>query len=756
MSAYEMMEIVNSTKLGAGLAESQFRKQRGSAGYRFASDKDQKRNNFFKYFAWLFDNRHGNKKVVRKAPKTYADKKEESRLRNAEISAAGRDIGEIPEVVNPERRKKCKKDFQSFCEEYFPDLFFMGWSDDHLKILNYFNQSVLKGGLFALACPRGNGKSTLAETACIWALLYAHRSFVVLIGSDEDHACNMLDSIKAEFENNERLAEDFPTMIYPVQKLEGISLRAKGQTHNGKRTRIGWTAKELILPTIKGCKASGGLIKVRGLTGRIRGMKYKREDGKAVRPDLVVLDDPQTDDSARSLSQCATREGIVAGAVLGLAGPGEKISGIMPCTVIKAGDMVDRILDRTIHPEWNGVKTKMVYSFPKNEKLWDEYAEIMADSYRERNNISLATEFYIANREAMDKGSVVAWEERFNEDEVSAIQHAMNLKFKNEVAFWSEYQNEPLPEDLGEEQQLEADEVARKLNNIKQNQIPLGCEYITMFIDVHGDLLYHTVVAWTDDFTGYVVDYNVSPEQNRRYFRKSDARPSMATIHKDKGLEGAIFATLNDLCNDYLSRIYSRDDGAGMKIQRVMIDANWGTSTDVIYQFCKQSEHAEKITPSHGRYVGAGSASFNEYKKKRGDRIGHNWRVPGIAGKRMVRHCVYDTNFWKSFVASRFLTALGDSGCLSLFGNDPYKHQLFADHMATEFRVKTEGRGRTVDEWKVKPGLTENHWFDCIVGCAVGASMLGASVPNAGYNGYAEAPKETISLAGMKRRAYSG
>ena len=62
-------------------------------------------------------------------------------------------------------------------------------------------------------------------------------------------------------------------------------------------------------------------------------------DGRSVRPSLVVLDDPQTDESARSLSQCAARESILAGAVLGLAGPGTKISGIMPCTVIRPGDV---------------------------------------------------------------------------------------------------------------------------------------------------------------------------------------------------------------------------------------------------------------------------------------------------------------------------------------------------------------------------------------------------------------------------------
>src|SRR5690606_4704432 len=102
-------------------------------------------------------------------------------------------------------------------------------------------------------------------------------------------------------------------------------------------------------------------------------------DGRPVRPSLVILDDPQTDESARSLSQCATREAILAGAVLGLAGPTEKIAGVMPCTVIRPGDMADKILDRELHPEWNGQRTKLVYSFPTNEQLWAQYAEVRSD-----------------------------------------------------------------------------------------------------------------------------------------------------------------------------------------------------------------------------------------------------------------------------------------------------------------------------------------------------------------------------------------
>jgi hypothetical protein len=49
--------------------------------------------------------------------------------------------------------------------------------------------------------------------------------------------------------------------------------------------------------------------------------------------------------------------------------------------------------------------------------------------------------------------------------------------------------------------------------------------------------------------------------------------------------------------------------------------------------------------PSHGRFVGASSIPFSEYKRKVGDRVGHNWRVPNVHGRRQVRHVVYDTNY---------------------------------------------------------------------------------------------------------------
>ncbi|MDC0936123.1 phage terminase large subunit family protein [Pirellulales bacterium] len=718
----QLARLLNSTPLGEVISERQLHRHRTRAGYRIG---DGKTIDLYRYTAWLKD------VYDRPQPSDDGDPyealKERAAARNAAISMAGRDIGELPEIVDYRRRDRAAADFQYFCEEYFPETFSLAWSDDHLKVIAKIEEAVIQGGLFAMAMPRGSGKTSICECACIWAVLYGHREFVCLIGSGEGHAVDMLDAIKTELEANDLLLADFPEVIYPIQSLDGIANRCSGQLYLGDRTHIGWTAREIILPTMPDSLASGAIVKVAGITGRIRGMKYKRSDGRSVRPSLVVLDDPQTDESARSLSQCAKREGILAGAVLGLAGPSQKISGIMPCTVICPGDMADNILDRDKHPEWNGERTKMVYSFPKNEKLWADYAEIRADSLRAGAGITAATEFYKKHRKAMDRGAKIAWSERFNPDELSAIQHAMNLKLQDEAAFFAEYQNEPLPADAGETEDLSTDDIAGKQNRMQRGEAPVGVQHLTAFIDVQQNLLYYVVAGWEQDFTGYVLDYGTYPDQQRAYFTLRDARRTLSAAAGKAGLEGSIYAGLESLTSDILGAEWRRDDGAALRISGCLIDANWGNSTDVVYEFCRQSQFATVLMPSHGRFVGASSQPFSEYRRQRGDRVGHNWRIPNVQGKRAVRHVVYDTNYWKSFIYARLAVVMGDRGYLSLFGDKPESHRLFAEHLTAEYRVKTEGRGRTVDEWKIRPERADNHWFDCIVGCAVAASMHGCA-----------------------------
>ena len=727
MRVVDVARLLNSTSFGFVLPQARLYREFNRVGFRIGSSENPRNINLLKYIAWMFDRKHTPEETS--GARSYEDRRNAERDRQAEQSLAGRDIGPLPEVVNPDRKAACERNFQLFCESYFPETYALAWSPDHLKVIEKIETAVLRGGLFALALPRGSGKTTITESAALWSMLYGHREFVVLIGATESAALELLDSLKTELEVNERLAEDFPEVCYPVAQLEGIANRCAGQLYKGERTRITWTSNEIVLPTVEGSRASGIIVRVVGITGRIRGMKFKRSDGRNVRPSLVVIDDPQTSESAGLLEQTRKRVRVLAGDILGLAGPGQKISGIMPCTIIRPGDMADIILNRNTHPDWNGEKTRMVYRFPTNMKLWEEYAEIRAEALRTEGNFQKATEFYLANREAMDAGAEVSWEARFNHDEVSALQHAMNLKFQDEAAFQSEYQNDPLPDDTADDSLLSVDEICAKINGLARRRVPLKCDRLTMFVDVQKALLFYVVIAWAEDFTGAVIDYGSWPDQHRHEYSLADANPSIQTLFPKAGFEGALYAALSALTDECLGREWEREDGAVLKIERALVDANWGQSTDVVYQFCRQSSHAGVILPSHGRYVGASSKPMTEYRKQQGDRLGFNWMIPNVAGKRAIRHVIYDTNYWKSFIHARLAVPVGDKGSLTLYGRIPGAHQLFAEHLTAEYRVKTQGRGRTVDEWKLKPQSHDNHFLDCVAGCAVCGSMLGASLP---------------------------
>ena len=752
MKPVEMVRFLNSTELGTVISPSTVYRHFSEAGYRIASTEDSRALSFYRYAAWLIDRRNTPRETPEANPDAYAAHREAAAQRQADLSLLGRDIGELPEVADPERKEECRFDLRRFCERYFPEVYNLEWSEDHLRAIEKLQKAVLEGGLFALAMARGSGKSSLTETAAIWAMAYGHREFIVIIGASEGAALEMLDSIKTELEVNEHLAEDFPEMVYPIARLEGIANRCAGQLYKGERTRIAWTASEIVLPTIAGAASSGAIVRVAGITGRIRGMKYKRPDGRTVRPEFVIVDDPQTSESAGSAEQTRKRVRVLAGDVLGLAGPGKKIAGVMPCTVIRPGDMAEQMLDRSKHPEWNGERCRMVYRFPKNEELWNKYADLRADELREKGTFLKATEFYRQHRKEMDDGAVVAWKARFNHDEISAVQHAMDLKLTDEAAFWAEYQNEPLAEDLGTEEQLTLDGVSSRVNGHQRRAVPVSSTHLTAFIDVQKTMLFYTIVAWDDDFTGRVIDYGAWPEQKRRFFTLSDANVTLQMKFPRSGLEGCLSEGLKKLTGEILGREYFRDDGAAMRIERCLVDANWGQSTDTVYQFCRESQFASVLTPSHGRYIGASSKPMGEYKKAIGDRVGMNWRMPNVRGKRAVRHVVYDTNFWKSFVATRLLTSTGDRGALTLWGRSADDHLLFAEHLTAEYRIKTEGRGRRVDEWKMRPDAHDNHWWDCLVGSAVAASMSGCVLAGTMADGKPRtAAKPKVKLSELRR-----
>jgi hypothetical protein len=96
------------------------------------------------------------------------------------------------------------------------------------------------------------------------------------------------------------------------------------------------------------------------------------------------------------------------------------------------------------------------------------------------------------------------------------------------------------------------------------------------------------------------------------------------------------------------------------------------------------------------------------------------------------RLLLYDANMQKTFLQGRLSLPLGSPGALTLFGDDPAAHRMLAEHCCAEHSVPTEGRGRKLEEWRLRPGRSENHLFDAAVGNVACAASLGvepAGVP---------------------------
>jgi hypothetical protein len=674
-------------------------------------------------------------------PELSAEQLRRERDHAAKLAAGrkARDIGAIPDTIDVERRLACASDFKLACETYFSEKFSLAWSNDHLRVITKIESVLLRGGLFAFGMPRGTGKSTLAIAACVFALLYGLHPYLVLIAATTKQAEKLLKTIQRVLTTSPLIIEDFPEAVVPMLHLENNARRQIGQLCQDQPTHMTWSSDQLVFPTITGeqlpqslrdlgmttSPSSGAAISIAGLDSAMRGFQHTLVDGRVIRPSLFIADDPQTRKSAASLVQTRARIDTIYGDVLGMAGPGKKMSGFVPCTKIYTDDLADQLLDPERAPEFKGECTKMIYRFPSNEKLWEQYAEAYLEGLRNDDGGAAANAFYERQREAMDEGAEVAWPERYDQDELSAIQHAMNHKLRNEEAFFAEFQNEPMT-DAGESIAVSVEDVVAKANGRPRGEVPGYATIVTSFIDVQERALYHGSVAWGPDFTGHVLDYGAFPDQGVAYHLYRKLRKSLRRKFPGRGVEGAVLAGLLELGRSLLDREWpvagvGRGGSQTLRTDLMLIDC--GHLPRVVGEACRQL--GANAMPAKGVGIKASNKPMSSYRRKPGERHGHHWYIPAVAKTAEVRHVLADTNWWKTETHRGLGTADGDPGSLTLFGKAG-QHRMIAEHVAAaESCTQTEGHGRSLYEWVAKPAKPDNHLFDVLVGCRVAASMRG-------------------------------
>lgn len=647
-------------------------------------------------------------------------------------SRAGREIKDLIDAalerIDHDRREACRRDFRLFCENYFPEFFDLGWSPAHLRVIERIETAVLKGGLFAVAMPRGSGKTTLSICAVVWAILYGHRRSVVLFGATKESAIELMTIIKAilEGEDYPELGQDFPEVSVPCAELEDKAVMTKGQLYDGQLTRMKWDADKVTLPRLDNSESSGSSIRTRGLGGHMRGMIH-RDRGRIIRPDLVILDDPQTDESAMSLEETKKRYKVIDKGVRGLAGPGKRIAGIMPCTVIEPDDVADRILNGA--PGWASERIPMIDDFDgvpeESYARWQELREIYvtemnSDAYPKTNR------FFKKHRKQLEAGIHHYWPARVEEGFVSAIQHAMCWYLTRPESFWSECQQKPQGKAEPDADLLTIKEVTEKQHGEKQNKVPIDADTIVSYSDVQGDLLYYVVMGVNlKTFSAFIIRYGTWPEQVTRSFKYGDHREGLADKYKGRNgaklsKENRIRQAIIDCAGWLLNEEWEKPNGQKLKIERLAFDSRWETKT---------VRKAVSDLNDPRVMVSFGTGKNLTGKKQQGDRRGvlMEWRSRFDVVNR-VRQLTIVTNPCKTFTHARWSTDFGEHGSLSLHKDEPHRHRSFAEQQRAEIRTKKADG----DVFTLPPAKPDNHWFDAVVGCCVLAEHEGASLYGSG------------------------
>ena len=629
-------------------------------------------------------------------------------------TAAGQEIGPLPEPSDQSRRRKCAADNILFAETYFAPTFYLDWAPYQTAMMKRFEAVILGGGKECHAVRRGGLKSTCARVSTIWAAVNGHRRFPVLVGASDDKADEHRENFFMLMASSDLLLQDYPELrpLLLKWKQPKKQFRLDGRlltlSHKDERGRI-------VFPDIwdaPSCECHIAPYSVNATD--VSGLSYVDRYGVSVRPDLIVYDDVQTPQTALSPSRTDALEKRITQTFGGLAGLGQQMSQIMVCTVREHEDLTMRFINRKRHADWSGKAYPSLLKMPVRMDLWDRYAALLGQGKTPQEGKQLATEFYRQHREEMDEGAKVAWELDKQEDELSALQSLMTIRALDPEFFAKEIQQQGAAPANTTTVKLESGSLLQRVSNYPRGSIPESVTYQTAFIDSSDNVLWWAVCGWAKDFTGWVIDYGTWPDQERPVFYKSDLARKIPQLLPEASWEEAFVLAHNQLEDHLLERYPNLD--------LLLKDWSDGQHKPRIESQVLASKNKHRLRPSKQTAVKPGKKPVHLWGNDKKDRHNYQHWVERRSESPVNVHV--DANFWKTHTARRLLTTVGAPSSLVLPGSEPNENRLLVEHLTAETPKQMTYDGASGTVWEQPPGR-DNDWWDCIVGCTAAASMVG-------------------------------
>ena len=655
------------------------------------------------------------------------------REREADVKRRKRDSERlviVPDCKDRELRQSLELDDAKWLSHYFPELFWYEWQPQQLEMIDAIRHAIETGEDQAIAASRGEGKTKIAERLLLKHSLQGTVKLSVLFSVSGGHARDSLRSIMREIEENELLMASYPEVCFPVRELENTPNRAHYQRVSGNRfdtgepyesaeTKFSWCGDEITFPFVPGSPGAGAIIATRGLDAAVRGLNKLNR-----RVDVAVIDDPDTEDSARSEEQASKLEKRIDSAIGGLGGQRRGVGRVIITTLQSRVAVSYKFTDVTQKPAMKGKRFRFLIHPPERQDLWDEYVQLRKSDWMHESTGEKSTDamqFYVANRAEMDQGAVTANAFRFYPQlQISPLQFYFDELAKKGAAYVAtELDNDP-PAEMGpQESGIDKARIQRQLSGFPQGEVPPDCTLLTQGVDVGKYWLYWTVRAWKADGTGYTIDYGRQAVLG-------------TTCGEEDGLDRAIHREIIQRMNDFRDQPYSQQ----FRESLTLVDS--GYRTDAVYKACSQIGQGIMPVKGFGTSAGCVQVSWHEAQRKTFDKqpicdgVFRSRQGEGSA-KVWVVCCHADK--WKSWEHDRWMTATDKPGCLFLWGekstgqrmtSDELGHSHYAHSVTAEVEIEDIVKGALVRRWKSKS--KENHWLDSSYYTDVAAAIKGLRI----------------------------
>jgi predicted phage terminase large subunit-like protein len=270
--------------------------------------------------------------------------------------------------------------------------------EEFFELCDYVNEEKRNARL-AIAAARGHSKSGMFSNALpLHQAAYRKRKYILVISETDSLSKKLIGWVNKQMKFNGKLREDFGPMMH-----ESASRNEKDN-------------EEAFITT------TNILIESSSSGKQLRGKRHG-----AVRPDLVIIDDPS---STNNEGTKEAREKLVHWFNSVVVPIGSKATAIVLVgTMVSATGLLNHVLKRKdFKASFHGA----IISEPTHPELWDKYCEV----YARAETIEEADEFYEAHKEALEDGVELAWPWRWTyrelmHEKVNMGTRAYNSEFRN-------------------------------------------------------------------------------------------------------------------------------------------------------------------------------------------------------------------------------------------------------------------------------------------------------------------------------------